>query len=66
MSRTEEETIRQRILSVAHHLVGPDPETSARHRRWVDEDGRPTGDGVALARALGEQGDTRSMLRTVG
>lgn len=62
---TDDEEVARRILSVAHHLVGPDAEGSARVRAWVDERGRPTGDGRALVRALGEQGATRSAVRGV-
>ncbi|HKK35213.1 MAG TPA: hypothetical protein VJ994_02875 [Paracoccaceae bacterium] len=61
----EDAEIARRILSVAHHLVGPDPEGSARLRAWLDERGRPTGDGRALVRALGEQAETRSVVRGI-
>ena len=57
--------VTRRILSVAHHLVGPDPEGSARVRRWVDESGRPTGEGRELVKALGEQRSTRTAVRNL-
>ena len=57
--------VTRRILSVAHHLVGPDPEGSARVRRWVDDEGRPTGEGRELVKALGEQRATRTAVRNL-
>ncbi|MEM6438745.1 MAG: hypothetical protein AAF763_03475 [Pseudomonadota bacterium] len=63
--RMDDDTVKRRILTVAHHLVGSDPESSARERAWLCDDGRVTEDGRDLARALGEQGETRSVLRNV-
>ncbi|MEM1316095.1 MAG: hypothetical protein AAGI51_16180 [Pseudomonadota bacterium] len=63
--RLDDDAIKRRILTVAHHLVGPDPESAARERDWICDDGRVTEDGRDLARAMGEQGETRSMLRNL-
>lgn len=65
IDRMDDDSIKRRILSVAHHLVGSDPESSARERAWICDDGQVTEDGRDLARAMGEQGETRSMLRNV-
>ena len=65
MDRMAADNIKRRILSVAHHLVGSDPESAARDRSWIRDDGQVTEDGRDLARAMGEQGETRSMLRNV-
>ena len=61
----DDDEIVHRILSFAAFLTGPDPESAARKRDWVDETGRPTGDGRALARAIVDQTGTRTVLRGV-
>ncbi|MDJ0824699.1 MAG: hypothetical protein QNJ16_04280 [Rhodobacter sp.] len=57
-----------RILTFAQHLgrgweAGAEHE--ARSRRWLDDHGRPTADGLALLAALEDQRATRTVFRTV-
>ena len=57
-----------RILAFAQHL-GRGWESGAEHearaRRWLDDQGRPTEDGLALLAALEDQRTTRTVFRTV-
>ncbi len=57
------------ILAFARHLE-PEGSTAseteiARERNWIDSAGRPTQEGEDLVAALEEQGQTRSVFRTV-
>ena len=56
------------ILSFATHLEDPrsDPHRKARDRRWLDESGRATRDGIALVSALVDQTGTRTSFRNIG
>ncbi|MDG4647422.1 hypothetical protein P6F26_03110 [Roseibacterium sp. SDUM158017] len=65
MTETEQD-IRSRILAFAAHVgrsTASDAETIARRRDWIDAEGRPTTDGLALVAALGEQAQTRTVFR---
>jgi len=59
--------LANRILAFAVHLDTPggDPRKAAQSRRWLDDSGRPTSDGVALINALTHQDQTRSAFRFV-
>jgi len=58
-----------RILAFAQHL-GRGWDTGAEHearsRRWIDDQGHPTDDGLALLNALEDQRTTRTVFRAVG
>lgn len=56
------------IIAFASHLENPskDPRHKAQERRWLDEHGRPTNDGLALAAALSDQSGTRTSFRNIG
>ncbi len=64
------EAMTGEILGFAQFFVHPVFDTTpfavARRRRWIDADGRPTQDGVALVRALQDQSGTRTIFLFVG
>lgn len=59
--------LANRILAFAVHLDSPggDPRAAAQSRRWLDDRGTPTKDGLALLNALSLQDQTRSVFRFV-
>lgn len=59
--------IKSQIIWFARHLDDPklDAERKARERKWIDDTGSPTPDGVYLAVALWDQLGTRSCFRGV-
>jgi hypothetical protein len=63
----QEESVASVILSFAGLLasdrIGETAERYAATRRWIDETGRPTRDGMSLFNALRDQRQTRSTLR---
>ncbi|RDC73065.1 hypothetical protein DLJ49_08095 [Rhodovulum sp. 12E13] len=63
----DEQETADRIRAFATHCGRADtpPEATARNRGWLDAEGHPAEAGHDLVRALDEQGETRSVFRTV-
>jgi hypothetical protein len=65
---TEQQDARFRIIAFASQVggAGTPPEEKARRRGWIDAQGVPTEEGLALLESIGDQAKTRTVFRGLG